>query len=272
MPLPGSDVETALLKAEQYSGLCDALMRVVIPIGTALFYERDFNSLLERVLVEAKALTRAEGGTLYLVRGDRLEFIMVHNDVLKIAMGGTKGVSPPFDALPLRDPLTNEPNHHNIATHVALTGDSINIADAYTAEGFDFSGTRAFDAKTGYRSKSFMAVPLKNTAHDVIGVLQLINARDRSTRRVIPFDALLERAVASLGLIAAAALEQHLREQRLRDTIQELRVEIDQAKRERQVREITDSNHFRGLQVKLQLLRQRSRPPVPSQAGAAWRG
>jgi GAF domain-containing protein len=245
-------------------------MRVVIPIGSALFYERDYNKLLERVLVEAKSLTRAEGGTLYLVRGDRLEFIMVHNDVLKIAMGGTTGVRPPFDSLALRDPVTDEPNHRNIATYVALTGETVNIADAYSAEGFDFSGPRDFDAKTGYRSTSFLVVPLKNTQDEVIGVLQLINARDGSTGGGIAFDALLERAITSLGLIAAAALEQHVREEQLRTTIRELKVEIDQTKRERQVFEITNSNYFNGLQAKLQLLRQRPRPSAQGQAGTSW--
>jgi hypothetical protein len=43
-----------------------------------------------------------------------------------------------------------------------MTGQTINIADAYTARGFDFSGTRQFDARTGYRSQSFLTVPMKD--------------------------------------------------------------------------------------------------------------
>jgi GAF domain-containing protein len=237
-------------------------MRVVIPIGAELFYERDFNKLLERILVEAKTLSQADAGTLYLVReDDRLEFIIVHNTTLGIAMGGTTGVSPPFDSLRIRS-ADGQHNHRNIATHVALTGFSVNIADAYAVEGFDFAGTREFDSKTGYRSVSFVAVPLKNTQGRVIGVLQMINAIDPQTGRIIPFHPLRERAIESLGLIAAAALEQHVREQGLRSRIQELNVEIDQVKRERQVREITESDYFRGLQEKLAVLRRRSRPSI----------
>ena len=63
-----------------------------------------------------------------------------------------------------------------VAAYAALTGKTVNIPDAYTAEGFDFSGTRNFDKKTGYRSKSFLTVPMKNHENEIIGVLQLINA------------------------------------------------------------------------------------------------
>ena len=62
----------------------------------------------------------------------------------------------------------------------------MNIADAYTAEGFDFSGTRNFDKRTGYRSNSFLTVPMKNHEGEIIGVLQLLNANDPETGRVTP--------------------------------------------------------------------------------------
>lgn len=258
---PPDDSEAAC-ELREYQHLCDSLVRVVIPIGAALFYERDFNKLLERILAEAKTLSRADAGTLYLVRDDRLDFVIVHNDTLGIAMGGTTGVSPPFDSIPLGIGAHGQANHRNIATHVALSGESINIADAYEVEGFDFSGTRDFDARTGYRSVSFVAVPLKNTAGQVIGVLQMINARDPMTNQVRRFELSAERAIASLGLIAAAALEQHLREQQLRHTIQELKVEIDQTKRERQVREITESDYFKDLQAKVRRLKERAGRPA----------
>ncbi|MDZ7685841.1 MAG: hypothetical protein U5O39_13245 [Gammaproteobacteria bacterium] len=51
---------------------------------------------------------------------------------------------------------------NNIVSHVANTGETINIKDAYDSTKFDFSGTRKFDEGTGYRSKSFLTVPLKN--------------------------------------------------------------------------------------------------------------
>ena len=109
-------------------------------------------------------------------------------------------------ALDLHDPETGEPNHRNVATHVALTGQSVNIPDAYVAEGFDFRGSRAFDAKTGYRSKSFLTVPMRNHEREIIGVLQLINAQDPRSGEIVAFSASDQRLAESLASQAAIAL------------------------------------------------------------------
>ncbi|MBF0095134.1 MAG: GAF domain-containing protein, partial [Alphaproteobacteria bacterium] len=135
----------------------------LIELGIALSAERDHDRLLERILLEAKGMTNADGGTLYLrTEDDCLAFEILRNDTLKTAMGGTTGVKIPFPPLKLYNPDTGEPNHNNVATHTALSGERVEIADAYDAKDFDFSGTKKFDAGTGYRSKSFLTVPLKN--------------------------------------------------------------------------------------------------------------
>ena len=234
------------------------LLNVVIPIGLALAAERDFNSLLEKILLETKSFCNADAGTLYLrTDDDLLKFVIVRNDSLGIAMGGTSGQEVSFPLLPMVDPTTGEPNYHNVATHVALTGSSINIPDAYTAEGYDFSGTKTFDKQTGYRSKSFWTLPLKSSQKEVIGVLQLINALAPGTGEVIPFNnAGIQPMVESMAALAAVALEAYIREQGLRQEILQLRIELDRAKREQQVAEITDSEYFRRLQAKAHHLRR----------------
>ena len=186
----------------------DKILSRLIELGIALSAERDHNRLTETILIEAKNLTQADGGTLYLMSHDQtqLSFDIIRNDTLKIAMGGTTGTSVPFRPLALYDPDTGSPNHQNIATHVALTGRGIMIQDAYTEQGFDFSGTRRFDAGTGYRSKTFLTVPLKNIRGDVIGVLQLINARDASGT-VIPFSEDVQPLIDSLASQAAVAID-----------------------------------------------------------------
>ncbi|MEW6304514.1 MAG: response regulator [Verrucomicrobiota bacterium] len=190
----------------------DRLVNVVIPIGITLMREPDFNRLLEKILLEAKSICHADGGTLYLrTEDDGLKFVMLRNDSLHISMGGTSGKPIPFPPLRLYDPQTKEPNHSQVACHVALTGASVNIPDAYHAEGFDFKGTREFDRRTGYRSASFLTVPLRNQRDEVIGVLQLINAQDPKTGQIIPFDPILQQSVESLSLLAAAALESYHR-------------------------------------------------------------
>jgi len=136
-----------------------------------------------------------------------------------------------------------------------LTHKRINIADAYQVDGFDFSGTKSFDARTKYRSKSFLTIPLENTDDKVIGVLQLINAIDSKTGEIIPFkdDDVLE----ALVLLATAALDGYIREASLRQEIAKLKIEIDESRRANQVAEITDSVYFKDLKDKATLLRQR---------------
>jgi len=178
-------------------------------IGASLSSERDLGRLLEKIVLAARAITHADGGTLYLVSDDRrfLRFEIVRTDSLKIAFGGTSGnpVSGIFPDLPLyRD--DGAPNHAMIAAHAVVTGKTVNIADAYVAKGFDFSGTRKFDERTGYRSRSFLTVPMRDHEGEVIGVLQLINATMPAHNVVVPFSEADQRLAESLASQAAIAL------------------------------------------------------------------
>src|SRR6185369_4662096 len=174
-------------------------------IGASLSAERDINRLLESILAAAKTITRADGGTLYRVAEDKtLRFEIVRTSSLKYYLGGTTGNPVPF--YPIQLYKDGKPNHNMVAAYAAITGKTVNIADAYTADGFDFSGTRAFDSKTGYRSKSFLTVPMKNHENESIGVLQLINAQDPRTGEIVPFSASDQRLAESLASQAAIAL------------------------------------------------------------------
>lgn len=188
----------------------DVRYRRLIELGIALSSERNHNRLMEMILLGAKDLTNADGGTLYLTGEDgvSLRFEIMRNDSLNIAMGGTTGNPIPFPPLRLYDEAGN-PNHKNVSTHSALTGSTVAIADAYHAENFDFSGTKVFDSKTGYRSKSFLTVPLKNHDAEVVGVLQLINARDE-TGAVIDFPAEILELIEALSSQAAVALDNQM--------------------------------------------------------------
>lgn len=180
----------------------------LIDIGIALSAERDTNVLMETILLEAKSLSNADGGTLYIRTPDnRLKFEIMRTDSLNIAMGGTTGKDINFPPLNLFDPETGEENHKNVASAAVLTGDSINIPDAYENESFDFSGTKKFDEGAGYRSKSFLCVPLKNSQSQVIGVLQLLNAVDADTGEVIEFRPDIQPLIEALGSQAAVALD-----------------------------------------------------------------
>jgi HD-GYP domain-containing protein (c-di-GMP phosphodiesterase class II) len=174
-------------------------------IGASLSAERDIDRLLEAILTAAKTITRADGGTLYRVAADdTLRFEIVRTSSLKYYLGGTTGTPVPF--YPIQLHKDGKPNHNMVAAYAALTGKTVNIADAYTADGFDFSGTRAFDSKTGYRSKSFLTVPMRNHDREIIGVLQLINAQDPQSGEIVAFSASDQRLAESLASQAAIAL------------------------------------------------------------------
>jgi len=174
-------------------------------IGASLSAERDIDRLLEAILSAAKTITRADGGTLYRVTEERtLRFEIVRTSSLRYYLGGTTGNPVPF--YPIQLYKDGKPNQSMVAAYAALTGKTVNIADAYTADGFDFSGTRAFDSKTGYRSKSFLTVPMRNHENETIGVLQLINAQDPTSGQIVPFSPSDQRLAESLASQAAIAL------------------------------------------------------------------
>jgi HD-GYP domain-containing protein (c-di-GMP phosphodiesterase class II) len=176
-------------------------------IGIALSREKDIDRLLEAILVAAQKITNADGGTLYRMDPEHgeLRFEIVRTGSLDIALGGTTGRGVPFYPVKLYDDA-GRPNNSMVVAYAVLNDCTVNIADAYTEQGFDFSGTRNFDRKTGYRSQSFLTVPMKNHEGEIIGVLQLINAKHRGTGAIVPFSEADQHLAESLASQAAVAL------------------------------------------------------------------
>ena len=174
-------------------------------IGIALSSEKNTDKLFEMILDAGKKITNADGRTLYMKNQDgNLDFKILLNETMNTHVGGTSGVEIPFYPVKLwLDEHT--PNHANVSAYVALTGKTVHIDDAYEEDGFDFSGTKGFDKKTGFRSKSFLTVPLKNHEDDIIGVMQLINARDKEGN-VIHFSDEMQEQVESIASQGAVAL------------------------------------------------------------------
>ena len=175
-------------------------------IGLALSVEKNINRLLEMIVSEARALSSADAGTLYVVDKQRehLCFEILQNDTMNIRIGGTGKLKSNMPDVPLY--LDGQPNYSNVSSYVALTGETVNIPDVYKAEGFDFTGPRNYDKSTGYRSKSMLVIPLKNHENDIIGVLQLLNSTDAETDEVISFSPEYMNLVASLASQAAVAM------------------------------------------------------------------
>jgi len=178
-------------------------------IGVALSSERNTDALLELILTKSREITCCDAGSLYVVEegagGEK-------HLVFRLTQCDSQSV--PFCQFTLAI------DTHSLAGYAAATGKILNMKDAYRIRNLPFRHNRDFDQKFGYRTKSMLVVPMKNQKDEVIGVLQLINAkRDPAVKltsvkvvhqEVIPFSQRSQELASSLGSQAAVALENNL--------------------------------------------------------------
>jgi len=174
-------------------------LEVLVRIGVSLSAENNLNRLLEMIVYYARDLTGADGGTLYLLRDNKLHFSIVQNASLGINRGGEGGVHIDLEAVDLVK--------HNVCAYAAIIGKTVAIEDVYESKEFDFSGPRKYDAITGYRSRSMLVVPMKNHVGAITGVLQLVNAMHPETGTVVSFAPDSVELVEAMASMAAVAIE-----------------------------------------------------------------
>ncbi len=185
-------------------------------IGIALSAEHDLDSLLELILQKSREITSADAGSLYLVEtipestadednffaDKQLRFKLSHADSLELSYNEF--------VMPIEK--------RSIAGFVALTGEPLNIEDAYEiSAGAEYSHNRSFDEKTGYRTKSILGIPMKTNKGEIIGVLQLINRKKHWRAKlttpeiiedeIMPFDGTQVQLASSLASQAAVSIE-----------------------------------------------------------------
>ncbi|MBI1940320.1 MAG: GAF domain-containing protein [Acidobacteria bacterium] len=178
-------------------------------IGVALSTERNTDTLLELILTKSREITCCDAGSLYLAEesADGSKHL-----VFKLTQSDSHSV--PFRQFTL--PIDTR----SIAGYAAATGKILNIRDAYRIRNLPFRLNREFDQKFGYRTKSMLVVPMKNQKDEVIGVLQLINAKKKAAvklvspkvvhREVVSFSQRSQELASSLASQAAVALENNL--------------------------------------------------------------
>lgn len=200
-------LKTVYDEVQSFAGLQTNSLQRLSQIGIALSAEKNINKLLEMIVDGARDFTNADAGTLYIVDEENkiLNFVIIQNDTLDIRIGGASGGK--IDLPPVALEISGKPNYSNVSSFCALSGEIVNIPDVYEAEEFDFTGPRKYDEQTGYRSQSMLVIPLKNHENDIIGVLQLLNAKDSTTNEIIPFATEYTDLVSSLASQAAVALE-----------------------------------------------------------------
>ena len=186
-------------------------------IGIQLSAERDTEKLLELILAKARQITRSDAGSLYIAdeenEGPILRFVVAQNDSRPIQFRRS--------TLPV--------SHDSIAGHVALTGATVSVDDAYALPADSpYRINRSFDDEMGYRTKSLLVLPMRTPSGETVGVLQLINRKPAAVDRlhsveqtvgVVESFSAHDRALAE-SLASQAAVALHNR--RLHDDITRL--------------------------------------------------
>ena len=174
-------------------------------IGLALSAEHDHQTLLQRILTEARRLGQCDAASIFLVDESadetQLVFKLTQNDSLAI------------DFQEQHFPLDNT----SLAGHSVLSGDILNIEDVYQlADGDALCFNKEFDQQTGYRTRSMLVIPMRTHDDRIVGVIQFINRKkqarplrdaDDTERMTLAFDAPLQALLQAMTSQAAVAIE-----------------------------------------------------------------
>jgi HD-GYP domain-containing protein (c-di-GMP phosphodiesterase class II) len=205
-----SVLKSALAKLHPVSTRAGQMFERVLEIGRALASEKDLDTLLGLILTHARALTGADGASIYTRDGTGAVYFRLWQNASIAARAGQGPGGGTVQMVPVGE--------ESIATWVARSGELLAIEDAYAiAPNAPYRFNAAFDSASGYRTRSMLTVPLTNKANEVAGVLQLINRKepadtllttpDDVARCVRPFDEQDRRIAQALGGQAGVALE-----------------------------------------------------------------
>lgn len=169
----------------------------ILNIGINLSTGRDRNEILASILESGMEITNCDASTLYLYEDNQLTFKIMKT----LSLGISRGV----DGEAITDMPPVAMREENVCAYTAIHREIVNIPNVYDSDRFDFSGPKQYDALTGYHTESQLVIPLENNENDLIGVLQLINAKDKEGK-IIPFDKQYDIIIRSLGSMAAIEL------------------------------------------------------------------
>jgi len=174
-------------------------IKKLLEVTEGLNHIKDIDSLLDRILYEARKFTHADAGSIFLVEGNKLKFSYVQNDTLaKIDQTNNKYIYSIFE-IPI--------DEKSIAGYVALTGKPLIIDDVYKlGNDVPYSFNSYFDAVASYRTKSTLTVPLITSRQNVIGVMQIINAKNNKGE-IVPFTERDKMFVTFFANNASVAIE-----------------------------------------------------------------
>lgn len=176
--------------------VAQAKLAQLVETGIQLGRQQNREELLRQALFGARDIAHCQAATI---------FLKTERNTLAFAIR-TSDDQLPSQELPLYD-IEGNPIHRFVATHVVLSGETVVIDDIYQESRFDVSGTKKFSEETGMRVVSTLNVPMKPQDGKVIGLIQLMNALDPKTGKVIPFDPEIVSFIEALAAQAAVAIE-----------------------------------------------------------------
>ena len=172
--------------------------------------ENKYETLLDIILTKMMEITNSDGGTLYILQDNKLHFRIMKNFSLGIFQSENEIGLPPVEL--------DAKNIKNICAYAAIKNQIVTIDDVYESGEFNFSGTKKYDEMTGYRTKSMLSLPLSaqwNDEQEILGVIQLLNAVDAKTAKIVPYGNVFHPPViAAMANLAASTLANlmHMRE------------------------------------------------------------
>ncbi len=171
----------------------------ILELDSELSRIQDLDILLERLLLEARRVVHADAGSIYVREGDKLVIKYAHNDTLsKNLPVGQKLIYSVFSVII---------SEKSISGYAALTRQLVNVPDVYNiSPDAPYSFGTAYDQLSGYKTVSTLAVPLKTAEGNLLGVLQIINAKD-ADGNIIPFSQDDEFLVTHFASNATLALQ-----------------------------------------------------------------
>ena len=182
----------------------------MISIALDLSAEKDFDTLMRKILSEAMDTCHCDAGTVYLLEGDHLHFHTFFTKSKNIS-------SDTLDKSELPPPVPLVRSH--VCACSAMDRKKINLPDIYRSEEYDFKGAQKYDALNDYHTGSMLVIPMSDEKDEVTGVLQLINALD-SSGNIIPFDEDYEEIIQALASLAAVSINNHKLAQEISDLLQ----------------------------------------------------
>jgi len=206
----------------------------MISIAIDISAERDFDRLMQKILLEAMDVCHCDAGTVYMKEKDHLIFstMFTKSQGLTIEEQNSRTMPPP---VPLK--------RTHVCACAVIDNKKINIPDVYESKDYDFAGAQKYDAMTGYRTGSMLVIPMCDEKGEIIGVLQLINSLS-DTGEIIPFDPEYEQIVSALASLAAVSLNNHKLAQEISDLLHSfVRVMVDAI----DARSSYNANHTRSM-------------------------